>query len=166
MNKFDHRGITESKFMPCGNSFLLDCILQPVGFDVNFVSIVAIKAGRRAKKYRVMLAKLYGSQQRARRMVCRPVRWLLTNLWLSFIVSSYKQFVRHSVRDNSRLNSITSGMMPNCAGVEKFFTHMTFKAFGAAGHSCRKQFSPRQILNAKAPEPGGGSSVEQSDYED
>ena len=51
-------------------------------------------------------------------------------------------------------------MMPNFAGVEKFFTHMTFKASGAAGHSCRKQFTTRQILNAKAPEPGGGSTVE------
>ena len=43
---------------------------------------------------------------------------------------------------------------------------VTFKASGAAGYSCRKQFSTRQILNAKAPEPGGGSTVEQSDYED
>ena len=51
-------------------------------------------------------------------------------------------------------------MMPNFAGVEKFFAHMTFKASGAAGHSCRKQFSTRQILKAKAPEPGGGSTVE------
>jgi hypothetical protein len=33
-------------------------------------------------------------------------------------------------------------------------------------YSCRKQFSTRQILNAKLPEPGGGSTVEQSDYED
>jgi hypothetical protein len=57
-------------------------------------------------------------------------------------------------------------MMPNSAGAEKFFAHMTFKASGAAGHSCRKQFSTRQILNAKLPEPGGGSMVEQSDYED
>ena len=52
-------------------------------------------------------------------------------------------------------------MMPDFAGVEKFFAHMTFKASGAAGHSCRKQFSTRQILNAKLPEPGGGSTVEQ-----
>ena len=56
-------------------------------------------------------------------------------------------------------------MMPNFAGVEKFFAHMTFQASGAAGHSCRKQFSTRQILNAKLPEPGGGSMVEQSDYQ-
>jgi hypothetical protein len=34
------------------------------------------------------------------------------------------------------------------------------------GQSCRKQFSTRQILNAKLPEPGGGSTVEQSDCED
>jgi hypothetical protein len=40
-------------------------------------------------------------------------------------------------------------MMPNFAGIEKFFAYMTFKVSGAAGHSCRKQFSTRQILNAK-----------------
>ncbi len=57
-------------------------------------------------------------------------------------------------------------MMPNFADVEKFFARMTFKASGAAGHSYHKQFSTREILNAKAPEPGGGSTVEQSDYED
>jgi hypothetical protein len=56
--------------------------------------------------------------------------------------------------------------MPNFTGVEKFFAHMTFMASGASGHSCRKQFSTRQILNGKLPEPGGGSTVEQSDYED
>jgi len=56
--------------------------------------------------------------------------------------------------------------MPNFAGVEKVFAHMTFKVSGAAGHSCRTQFSTRQILNSKLPEPGGGSTVEQSDYED
>ncbi len=54
-------------------------------------------------------------------------------------------------------------MMPDFAVVEKFFAH---DPPGAAGHSCRKQFSTRQILNAKLPEPGGGSTVEQSDYED
>ncbi len=57
-------------------------------------------------------------------------------------------------------------MMPNFAGDEKVFAHMTFKVSGAAGHSCRKQFFTRQILNDKLPKPGGGSTVEQSDYED
>ena len=57
-------------------------------------------------------------------------------------------------------------MMPNFAGVEKVFAHMTFNASDAAGHSCRTHFSTRQILNGKLPEPGGGSTVEQSDYED
>jgi hypothetical protein len=57
-------------------------------------------------------------------------------------------------------------MMPVFAVVEKFFAHMPFKASGAAGHSCRQQYSTRQILNGKLPEPGGGSTVEQSDYED
>ena len=56
--------------------------------------------------------------------------------------------------------------MPDFVSVEKFFAHMTFEAFGDAGHSCRKQFSTRQILGTKLPEPGGGSTVEQSDYED
>jgi len=51
-------------------------------------------------------------------------------------------------------------MMPNFVGVEKVFANMTFKVSDAAGHSCRTQFSTRQILNAKAPEPGGGSTVE------
>ena len=57
-------------------------------------------------------------------------------------------------------------MMPDFAGVEKFFAHMTFKRPVRLAYSCRKQFSTRQILNAKLPEPGGGSTVEQSDYED
>jgi hypothetical protein len=71
-------------------------------------------------------------------------------------------FARRSAHNNPQPFSETSGMMPNLAVVEKFFAHMTFKASGAAGHSCRKQFTTRQILNAKAPEPGGGSTVEQS----
>ncbi len=69
-------------------------------------------------------------------------------------------FACRSAHNNPELISETSGIMPNFAGVEKFFAHMTFKASGAAGHSCRKQFSTRQILNAKLPEPGGGSTVE------
>jgi hypothetical protein len=56
--------------------------------------------------------------------------------------------------------------MPNSTGVEEFFAHMTFKASGADGYCCRTQFSTRRILNAKLPEPGGGSTVEQSGYED
>jgi hypothetical protein len=70
------------------------------------------------------------------------------------------------VAHNPQSFSETPGIMPDFAAVEKFFARMTFKASGAAGHSCRKQFSTRQILNAKLPEPGGGSTVEQSDYED
>jgi hypothetical protein len=75
-------------------------------------------------------------------------------------------FAHRVARNNSQLISETSGMMPNFADVEKFFARMTFKASGAGGHSYHKQFSTREILNAKAPEPGGGSTVEQSDYED
>jgi hypothetical protein len=67
-------------------------------------------------------------------------------------------FARHSAHNNPQLISETSGMMPDFGGVEKFLAHMTFKVSCSAGHSCRKQFSTRQILNAKAPEPGGGSS--------
>jgi hypothetical protein len=75
-------------------------------------------------------------------------------------------FACHSAHNNPEPISETSDMMPNFAGVEKFFAHMTFKVSGAAGHTCRKQFSSRQILIAKLPEPGGGSTVEQFDYED
>jgi hypothetical protein len=66
-------------------------------------------------------------------------------------------FACRSAHNNPQSFSETLGMMPNFAGVEKFFAHMTFKASGAAGHSCRKQFTTRQILNAKTSEPGGGS---------
>jgi hypothetical protein len=72
----------------------------------------------------------------------------------------------YHTRNNPELISETSDTMANFAGVEKFFAHITFEAFGAAGYSCRTQFSTRQILNAKLPEPSGGSTVEQSDYED
>jgi hypothetical protein len=51
-------------------------------------------------------------------------------------------------------------MMPNSTGVEKFFTDIIFMASGTVAHSGRKQYSTRQILDAKAPEPGGGSTVE------
>ena len=47
--------------------------------------------------------------------------------------------------------------MPDFAGVEKFFAQMTLKAFDVVGYSCRKQYSTREILKAKLPEPGGGS---------
>ena len=75
-------------------------------------------------------------------------------------------FVRRSAHNDTQSFLETQGMMPKFSGVEKFFAHMTFKVSGAAGHSCRKQFSTRQILNGKLPEPSGGSTVEQSDYED
>ena len=93
-------------------------------------------------------------------MVWHPGCWFLPTLRLLFFVSSYKMFACHSAHNNPEPISETSGMMPNFACVEQFFAHKTFKAAGAAGHSCRTQFSTRQILNAKAPEPGGGSTVE------
>jgi hypothetical protein len=46
-------------------------------------------------------------------------------LWLLFFALSYKIFARRSARNNSQSFSETSGMMPNFAGVEKFFAHMT-----------------------------------------
>ena len=48
-------------------------------------------------------------------------------------------------------------MMPNFAGVEKFFAHMTFKASGAAG-----LFLSQAILHAPNPKrktPGAGRRV-------
>ena len=67
---------------------------------------------------------------------------------------------RHHVDFFCQLPSGRYAMMPDFAGVEKFFAHMTFKTFGAAGHSCRTQFSTRRILSAKLPEPGGECNVE------
>jgi hypothetical protein len=46
---------------------------------------------------------------------------------MSFFVSSYNNSGRRFARNNSQLFSETSGMMPNSAGVEKFFARMTFK---------------------------------------
>jgi len=69
-------------------------------------------------------------------------------------------FACRSAHNNPQSFSETSAIMPNFAGVEKVFAHMTFKVSGAAGHSCRTQFSTRQILNGRLPEPGGGSTVE------
>jgi len=51
----------------------------------------------------------------------------------------------------------TLGMMPDFAGVEKFFAHMTFKASGAAG-----LFLSQAILHAPNPKrqtPGAGRRV-------
>jgi hypothetical protein len=41
-------------------------------------------------------------------------------------------FARRSARNNPQLISETSGMMPNFAGVERFFASLTFKVSGAA----------------------------------
>jgi len=52
-------------------------------------------------------------------------------------------------------------MMPKFAGFEKFFAHMTFKAFGAA---CNLSQAILHTPNprSKTPEPGGGCNVERS----
>jgi hypothetical protein len=66
-------------------------------------------------------------------------------------------YSRHSAHNNPELISETSGMMPDFAGVEKFFAHMTFKASGAAG-----LFLSQAILHAPNPKrktPGAGRRV-------
>jgi hypothetical protein len=50
-------------------------------------------------------------------------------------------------------------MIPNSTGVEKFFTDIIFMASGAIGHSGRKQYSPRQILNGKLRSRAAGQDV-------
>jgi hypothetical protein len=53
--------------------------------------------------------------------------------------------------------SETSGMMPNFAGFEKFFAHMTFETSGVAG-----LFLSEAILHARNPNrksPGAGRRV-------
>jgi hypothetical protein len=55
-------------------------------------------------------------------------------------------FACRSAHNNPQSLSETSGMMPNFAGVEKFFAHMTFKASGAAG-----LFLSQAILHAPNP---------------
>jgi len=66
-------------------------------------------------------------------------------------------FARRSAHNDLQSFLETPDMMPNFACVEKFFTHMTFKTSGGLIYSGQKQFSTREILNAKAPEPGGAS---------
>ena len=66
-------------------------------------------------------------------------------------------FACRSARNNLQLISETSGMMPDFAGVEKVFAHMTFKASGAAG-----LFLSEAILHARNPKrksPGAGRRV-------
>ena len=51
-------------------------------------------------------------------------------------------------------------MMPDFAGVEKVFAHMTFKASGAAGLFLSEAILHARNPKRKTPEPGGGSMVE------
>jgi hypothetical protein len=51
----------------------------------------------------------------------------------------------------------TLGMMPNFAGVEKFFTTTTFKKFGAAGSFLSEAILPAR--NPKRKNPGAGRRV-------
>jgi hypothetical protein len=65
-------------------------------------------------------------------------------------------FARHSAHNNPELISETSGMMPNFAGVEKFFAH-DFQGAGAVG-----LFLSQAILHAPNPKrksPGAGRRV-------
>jgi hypothetical protein len=66
-------------------------------------------------------------------------------------------FVRHSARSNSQMISETSVMMPKFAGVEKFFTHMTFKTSGAASLFLSEAILPAR--NPKRKSPGAGRRV-------
>jgi hypothetical protein len=65
-------------------------------------------------------------------------------------------FARRSAHNDLQSFLETPDMMPKFAGFEKFFAHMTFKAFGVARNLLQA------ILHApnpksKTPESGGGS---------
>jgi len=66
-------------------------------------------------------------------------------------------FARRSAHNNPQSFSEASCMMPDFAGVEKFFAHMTFKSSGAAG-----LILSQAILHAPNPKrqtPGAGRRV-------
>jgi hypothetical protein len=69
-------------------------------------------------------------------------------------------FVRHSAHNNPQSFLETSGMMPNLAGVEKFFTHMTFKTSGAASLFFSEAILPARNPKSKSPEAGRRVKVE------
>jgi hypothetical protein len=74
-----------------------------------------------------------------------------------FFALSYKIFGRRSAHNDLQSFLETPHMMPNFAGVEKFFTHMNFKTSGAAG-----LFLSEAIIRARNPKrksPGGGRRV-------
>ena len=66
-------------------------------------------------------------------------------------------FVRRSANNNPQSFLETPGMMPDFAGVEKFFAHMTFKASGAAGLFLSEAILPAR--NPKSKSPGAGRRV-------
>ena len=93
-------------------------------------------------------------------MVCQPVRWFLPTLRLLFFVSSYKMFARRSAHNDLQSFLETPDMMPNFAGVEKFFTHMTFKTSGAAGLFLSEAILHARNPKRKSPEAGRRVKVE------
>ena len=90
-------------------------------------------------------------------MVCQTVRWFLPTLRLLFFILSYKMFVRRSVHNDTQSFLETQGMTPKFAGVEKFFTQMTFKTSGAAGLFLSEAILPAR--NPKWKSPGAGRRV-------
>src|SRR5271165_6015361 len=68
-------------------------------------------------------------------------------------------FGRRMARNNPQSTSETSGMMPNFAGVEKFFAQMTFKTVGTAGTGSRHKrvclALPRETIRLGRADPNG-----------
>jgi hypothetical protein len=81
----------------------------------------------------------------------------LPTLRLLFFVSSYKMFVRRSAHNDTQSFLETPGMMPDFAGVEKFFTRMTSKTSSAAGLFLSEAILPAR--NPKSKTPGAGRRV-------
>jgi len=68
-------------------------------------------------------------------------------------------FARRSAHNDLQSFLETPDMMPNFACVEKFFTHMTFKAFGAACNLLQAILHARNPKR-KSPEAGRRVKVE------
>jgi hypothetical protein len=82
---------------------------------------------------------------------------VFANSRLLFFILSYKMFVRRSVHNDTQSFLETQGMTPKFAGVEKFFTQMTFKTSGAAGLFLSEAILPAR--NPKRKSPGAGRRV-------
>ena len=69
-------------------------------------------------------------------------------------------FARRSAHNDLQSFLETPDMMPNFAGVEKFFTQMTFKTSGAAGLFLSEAILPARNPKRKSPEAGRRVKVE------